>query len=328
MTETAGGHDAAALFPRSSGILLHVTSLPGADGVGDLGSGARDFVDWLVSAGQSLWQILPLGPTGYGDSPYQTLSAFAGNPLLICLESLVTEGWLFTADLAERPEFSAERVDYGQVIEWKLKMLDLAHSRLSADGQLPADFRAWCDQEADWLDDFALFMALRDEYDHQSWTTWDPGLVKRDEAVLAESRDRLSESLSRHSFRQWEFARQWALLRQYANDRGVRLLGDVPLFVAHDSCDVWVHQELFELDARGHSTHVAGVPPDYFSKTGQLWGNPLYRWQDCQTSLFAWWFDRFKAMIAAVDLIRIDHFRGFDAFWRIPADETTAVNGE
>ncbi len=317
-----------SIFPRSSGILLHITSLPAPDGVGDLGDGARAFVDWLAAAGQSLWQILPLGPTGYGDSPYQTLSAFAGNPLLISLETLVDRGWLTQDDLSDRPEFSDERVDYGPVIDWKFNRLDLAYDRFQAEDLWAQEFATWCEGEVKWLEDFVLFMALRDENNFSSWTSWDSALVRRDPAALQEARERLSSSLDRHSFRQWIFAGQWSTLHDYARKQGVRLMGDVPLFVAHDSCDVWVHQDLFELDAAGHPTHVAGVPPDYFSETGQLWGNPLYRWQERESELFRWWAARLQATMATVDLLRIDHFRGFESYWRIAATEETAINGE
>jgi 4-alpha-glucanotransferase len=316
-----------SLFPRSSGILLHVTSLPGLDGIGDLGAGARDFVDWLAKAGQSLWQILPLGPTGFGDSPYQTLSAFAGNPLLISLSVLVEDGWLTAADLAERPEFSEERVDYGPVITWKARNLDLAWQRFGADEEANELFRIWCAQESEWLDDFGLFMALRDEHESRSWTQWETAFVKRAPAELDKARLRLKGTISKHQFRQWLFARQWQELRDYATVRGVRLLGDVPLFVAHDSCDVWANQDLFELDSNGDPTHVAGVPPDYFSETGQLWGNPLYRWQSRQAELLAWWIKRLQSSLSGVDLLRIDHFRGLESYWSIPATEKTAIGG-
>lgn len=317
------------LFPRASGILLHPTSLPGPDGSGDLGASAYRFVDWLADAGQSLWQILPLGPTSYGDSPYQTLSAFAGNPLLVDLAGLVAEGLLGEADLKDRPEFPADRVDFGEVIKWRFACLDAAWQRfqLPALAERRAEFEAWCAEQSPWLDDFALFMALKDDHQGRPWTEWAPELVRRETTAVAAARTRLGPAMGRHAFRQWLFARQWAQLHAYAKDKGVRLLGDLPIFVAHDSCDVWAHADLFQLDAQGQPTSVAGVPPDYFSKTGQLWGNPLYDWDRLRETDYQWWADRLAATLAQVDLVRIDHFRGFAAYWEVPAGEETAVNG-
>ena len=317
------------LFPRSSGVLLHPTSLPGPDGIGDLGAAAFGFVDWLAAAGQSLWQILPLGPTSYGDSPYQTLSAFAGNPLLISLETLVAQGRLKAADLAERPDLPSDRVDFGPVINWKFSRLDLAWQRFSAAASA-ADRQAcaeWTADQAAWLPDFTLFMALKEDHDGAPWTGWDPALVRREPAALAAARQRLADDVARHGFRQWLFAEQWAKIRAYANEQGVRLMGDIPIFVAHDSCDVWSHADLFQLDAKGVPTCVAGVPPDYFSETGQLWGNPLYDWRQLKATDYRWWADRLAATLACVDLVRIDHFRGFEAYWEVPADAETAVDG-
>lgn len=312
------------LFPRSSGILLHPTCLPAPDGVGDIGAAAFRFVDWLRDAGQSLWQILPLGPTSFGDSPYQTLSAFAGNPLLISLDGLVQEGLLAASDLAERPQFSADRVDYGPVIQWKFSRLDRAWEGSDRGG----DFRQWCQQQAGWLADFALFMALKDDHGGQPWTQWDPALVRRDAVALAAARERLDDDIQRHSFRQWLFTRQWDRLHAYARENGVRLMGDLPIFVAHDSSDVWARSDQFQLDPQGQPTGVAGVPPDYFSVTGQLWGNPLYDWQRMADDSYRWWAQRLRASLAQVDLVRIDHFRGFEAYWEVPAGEKTAVNGQ
>ncbi len=322
--------DCHPLFPRASGILMHPTSLPAADGIGDLGAAAYRFVDWLQECGQSLWQILPLGPTSYGDSPYQTLSAFAGNPLLISLETLVDEGLLGPADLAGRPDFPADRVDFGPVITWKFSCLDAAWERfqLPALAEQRAGCDSWCAEQGAWLDDFALFMALKDDYQGQPWTEWEPELVGRAPAALEAARDRLGEAVGRHKFRQWIFGRQWEKLRRYANKHGVRLMGDLPIFVAHDSCDVWAAAELFQLDDKGLPTSVAGVPPDYFSETGQLWGNPLYDWDRLRETHYQWWADRLAASLALVDLVRIDHFRGFESYWEVPAGEKTAINGQ
>ena len=268
-----------ALFPRASGVLLHPTSLPGPDGIGDLGESAFRFVDWLEKCGQSLWQILPLGPTSFGDSPYQTLSAFAGNPLLISLDRLVRDGWLLENDLAGRPRFDADRVDFGAVITWKYQMLDRAWTvflgrAASAHWQ---DFENWCAGQS-WLDDYALFTALKEENGGRPWTEWPGELVTRDPAALAAAAERLDKRIVAHKFRQWQFFHQWMELKAFAMARGIRLVGDIPIFVAHDSSDVWSRPVLFHLDAEGAPTSVAGVPPDYFSKTGQLWGSRLYDW--------------------------------------------------
>jgi len=320
MTETRD------LFPRSSGILLHPTSLPGGHGIGDLGAEAHRFVDWLADAGQSLWQILPLGPTSYGDSPYQTLSALAGNPLLISLDRLVQDGLLEAGDLAVRPDFPVDRVDFGAVIQWKLPRLDQAWERFAAEGE-HADYEAFRAEQAGWLDDFALFMALKEEHDDRCWVDWPPELAQRQPAALATAHQRLQDRVGAHAFRQWLFARQWQALREHARDRGVRLMGDLPIFVAYDSCDVWARPDLYHLGDDLRPTVVAGVPPDYFSETGQLWGNPLYDWEAMARDGYRWWIDRMRACLAQTDLVRIDHFRGFEAYWEVPADEETAIHG-
>jgi 4-alpha-glucanotransferase len=317
------------LFPRSSGIILHPTSLPGPDGIGDLGPVAHRFVDWLVETGQSLWQVLPLGPTSFGDSPYQTLSALAGNPLLIDPEGLREEGWLAPEDLAERPDFSAERVDYGAVIPWKMGLLDRAWARFR-DGSGPAHreaFTAFRDEQQAWLREFTVFMAIKEEQEGRPWTEWPAGLRARDPEALGEAAVRLADRIAAHAFRQWIFDRQWQRLRQHANQRGVRLLGDLPIFVAHDSCDVWARPGLFHLDDEGHREVVAGVPPDYFSETGQLWGNPLYDWRAMAREDYAWWVRRIRCCLRQTDLVRIDHFRGFEAYWEVPAEAETAQAG-
>ena len=317
------------LFPRSSGVILHPTSLPGAHGIGSLGAAANRFVDWLVAAGQSLWQVLPLGPTSYGDSPYQTLSAVAGNPLLIDLDDLVAEGWLAVDDLADRPAFADDHVDYGAVIPWKFGLLDRAWACF-AERATPAAREALANYEREqhaWLVDFARFMALKDDHAGRPWTEWPASLRDRDPAALADADTRLADRIGAHAWRQWVFDRQWARLRRYAGERGVRLLGDLPIFVAHDSCDVWTRRKLFFLDAEGRPTRVAGVPPDYFSATGQLWGNPLYDWRAMAREDYAWWITRLRLCLRQTDLVRIDHFRGFEAYWEVPADAETAIGG-
>lgn len=317
------------IFQRSSGVLLHPTSLPGPDGIGDLGPGAFRFVDWLNQHGQSLWQVLPLGPTSFGDSPYQTLSAFAGNPLLISLEKLVEDRWLLPDDLENRPDFDEDRVDFGPVITWKLDRLHRAWE-LFLERARPSDwsrFEGFRSRHANWIEDYALFRALKDEAGGSSWCDWEPALVRREELALQEARDRLDKAISAEAFVQWLFYEQWEAIRVYASAKGVRLVGDLPIFVAYDSSDVWAHSRYFQLDEKGRPTHVAGVPPDYFSKTGQLWGNPLYDWEAMKNDRYSWWIDRLRACLETVDLVRIDHFRGFAGYWEVPATEKTAING-
>ena len=314
---------------RASGILLHITSLPGPYGIGDLGPAARRFADFLHEAGCSVWQVLPLGPTGFGDSPYATFSAFAGNPYLISPDDLLVEGLLTEADLADRPAFPAGRVDYGAVIPYKLRLLDRAYERFRSGVRpdLEADFAAFRRAEASWLDDFALFMALKEAHQGAPWNAWPEPLRRRDPAALEQARRDLAEAVEKQAFRQFLFFRQWHGLREYAHARGVYFMGDVPIFVAYDSADVWAHPELFYLDERGNPTVVAGVPPDYFSPTGQRWGNPLYRWEVHREQGYAWWLARLRQVNRMVDLIRLDHFRGFAGYWEVPAEEPTAVNG-
>ncbi len=316
-------------FPRSSGILLHPTSLPSPWGIGDLGPSAYRWVDWLVEAGQSLWQILPLGPTGYGDSPYQCFSAFAGNPLLVSLDEMVQDGLLERQEIPTAPPFADDTVDYGAVIQFKLPVLRRSFERVRQ-GSIPKharDFEEFCAAEADWLDDYALFMAIKDQYGGASWDTWDHDIATRQPAALERWHARLADQVTIHKYLQYLFFSQWRQLKTYAHERGVRIIGDAPIFVAYDSADVWAHPEFFYLDEDGHPTVVAGVPPDYFSETGQLWGNPLYRWDRMAETNYAWWIARLRATLELVDIVRLDHFRGFEAYWEVPADETTAVNG-
>lgn len=317
------------LFPRSSGILLHPTSLPGPYGIGDLGEWAYKFVDWLQAHGQSVWQVLPLGPTSYGDSPYQTLSAFAGNPNLISLDKLRDDGWLTDEDLANTPDFPADQVDYGWIIGFHDEKLSLAYKRFKDDcGEHCQPFENWCEDHAHWLEDFALFAALKNAHGGRPWVEWDEKYALRDEKALAKARKEHATAIDEQRFRQWLFYRQWYELKYYANHRGIQLFGDLPIFVAHDSADVWANQGDYYLDDTGQPTVIAGVPPDYFSPTGQRWGNPLYRWDVMKERHYSWWISRFRAILSLVDYVRVDHFRGFEAYWEIPGDEETAINGK
>lgn len=318
----------ADLFPRSSGILLHPTSLPGRYGIGDLGATAYRFVDWLVTHGQSVWQMLPLGPTSYGDSPYQTLSAFAGNPNLISLDKLKDDGWLSDTDLKDAPDFPVAHVDYGWVIDYHDSLLKLAFERFKDDTAQRNAFDNWCDDNAHWLDDFALFVSLKNDNGLRPWVEWPEDVALYKKKAITKARKDYADAILEQKFRQWVFFKQWMELKYYANRHGVRLFGDIPIFVAHDSADVWANQDDYYLDETGRQTVVAGVPPDYFSVTGQRWGNPLYKWDKMKARGYTWWISRFQASLQLVDYIRIDHFRGFDAYWEIPADEPTAVKGQ
>lgn len=316
-------------FSRCSGILAHVTSLPGRFGIGDFGPCAYEFADFLSAAGQKLWQVLPLNPTGYGDSPYQCFSAFAGNPMLISLELLRDQGVLRESDLAQAPAFAEDFVDYGPVIGFKMAILQRAAEAFFGDGSTAelAAFDNFCERTRGWLDDFALFMACKDAHHGVMWTKWDRQLRRREAGALAEfSRERARE-VKAHKYWQFEFFRQWGKLKGYCRERAIRLMGDVPIYVAHDSADVWAHPELFYLDEEGVPTAVSGVPPDYFSATGQLWGNPIYRWELLAADGYSWWVERFRASLAMFDMVRLDHFRGFEAYWEVPDGETTAIHG-
>ena len=315
-------------FPRCSGILLHITSLPGRFGIGDLGSSAYEFADFLSASRQKLWQVLPLNPTGYGDSPYQCFSAFAGNPLLLSLERLRDAGTLQASDLAHVPAFPEDSVDYGAVIEFKFGVLRRAAQVFMADATSAdrATFEHFY-QSAPWLEDYALFMALKDQHHGAMWTRWEAPLRRRDPAALREWSQKLAPELEAFKYWQFEFFRQWRQLKDYCQERGIRIMGDVPIYVAHDSADVWAHPDLFYLDAQGAPSVVSGVPPDYFSVDGQLWGNPIYRWDVLAASGYRWWIDRFRATLGLFDMVRLDHFRGFEAYWEVPAGATTAVHG-
>lgn len=314
---------------RKSGVLLHPTSLPGRWGIGDLGESAYRFVDFLYATGQQLWQVMPLGPTGYGDSPYQCFSAFAGNPMLISIDRLYGAGLLLDSDLTSTPSFAEDRVDYGAVIPFKLDMLRRSFERASAtmtpeQRQAFNTFRA---QNVVWLDDYALFAALKAAHGGSNWNTWEAEIARHDPDAVRRWATDLSTEVQFHAYLQYLFFLQWSDLKRYANERGIQIIGDIPIFVAYDSADVWGNRSIFEIDADGNPTVVAGVPPDYFSETGQRWGNPLYRWPELERQNFAWWISRFRATLSLVDIIRLDHFRGFAAYWEVPAEEETAMNG-
>jgi 4-alpha-glucanotransferase len=302
---------------RVSGILLHPTSLPGGHGIGDLGAWAFRFADFLSESGQGLWQVLPLAPPAEANSPYKAYSSMAGNPLLISLDLLASDGMLAHADLAEAPPFPGEAVDFAAVAEFKWRLLKKAARAFFMDAapENRQRFEQFCTQHQFWLDQFAVFAALRDANGGSPWTTWDRQQVPDPENVRL------------HKYLQFEFFRQWQALKKYCHERGIHIVGDLPIFVAHDSADVWGNPGLFDLDGRGCPRTVAGVPPDYFSATGQLWGNPLYRWDVMERTGYQWWIDRMRCMLEQFDLVRIDHFRGFEQYFEIPADAKTAAQG-
>jgi 4-alpha-glucanotransferase len=310
-------------FERQSGVFLHLTALPGPHGVGDLGAGAREFVDWLADAEQSLWQFCPIGPTSsaHASSPYQSYSAFAGNPLLISLDRLADAGLLSGGDLPDG-EFDRHRVEYDRVNEAKRDALRAAHDAFEG-GE---EFDAFRERESYWLDGYALFMALKDEFDGRIWTDWPEPVKTRDQETLAEYRDELADEIRYHEFVQFVFDRQWRALRAYADDRDVSLVGDLPIYVALDSADVWSAPEAFQLDGANEPTAVAGVPPQ--GDAGQRWGNPLYDWEHLRETDFDWWMDRLHRLFQLVDVTRIDHFKGFDEYYAIPADSDDPAHGE
>jgi 4-alpha-glucanotransferase len=329
------------LSRRSSGVLLHPTSLPGRFGIGDLGPSAIAFLDFLAAGGQRLWQVLPLGPTGYGDSPYQCFSAFAGNPLLVSLDRLIEEGLLSEAEATLPPasvsaaqELSspapADQIDYPAVIAHRRALWPRVLERFEAMAppSVRDRFEAFCLAESAWLDDFALFMAVKAAHDYRPWTAWPADIAQRDAAARARWSTTCARDIRLHKLAQFYFFEQWRGLRDACRARGIAIMGDLPIFVAHDSADVWAHRELFRLDPDGQPTVVAGVPPDYFTATGQLWGNPHYHWDVLDRTGYAWWVARFRAVLATVDQVRIDHFRGFEASWEVPRGAETAVHGQ
>ncbi len=316
-------------FERSAGILLHPTSLPGNFGIGDLGYEAFNFVNFLEAAGQKLWQVFPLGPTGYGDSPYQCFSAFAGNPNLVSPEKLRDDGLLSNDDLNNVPAHNPSHIDFGKVINYKKDLLKKAFENYMLNPVLiQKKFEEFIDDNKEWLDDFSLFMAAKEYHKGVAWPDWDKDLVIRKSSTLKEWKEKLSDSILYQKFVQYQFHKQWLEVRNYANSKGIRIIGDMPIFVAYDSSDVWANNKIFTLDKEGKLEFVAGVPPDYFAETGQLWGNPLFIWEEMEKDDFKWWRSRLSNLLQLVDIIRIDHFRGFEAFWKIPGDAETAQTGK
>jgi len=314
------------LNKRGCGILLHPTSLPGPGGIGSLGADARRFIDLLHDMGMSYWQVLPLTPPACGNSPYSAFTAFGGNPLLIDLERLAGEGDLGDASCSGR--YPEDRVDFNAVVGTKMDLLYQAGSTFLTQKWTPrtVEFRHFCDTTP-WLHDYALFMALKRRFHGKSWSRWPAEAARITEETYYSYSDKLGPEIGVQKYLQWQFSRQWKELRTYANERGIAIIGDIPIFVAHDSADVWSHRELFLLDLKGRPTVVAGVPPDYFSATGQFWGNPLYDWDAMEQSGYRWWIDRFKSVFTLFDIVRVDHFRGFEAAWHIPVAEITAEKG-
>lgn len=317
-------------FSRSSGILLHPTSHPGRYGIGELGREAYQFIDFLAQSGQKLWQILPLGPTGYGNSPYMSFSAIAGNHLLISLDILREKKLLSEADFEDIPDFPLDQVDFDKLIAWKIPLLRKAASNFvkGSDTILYKQFAGFCAGNADWLEDYALFMALSHAYQGKVWMEWPTEIRERHWGALETPKQELQEEIFLHKFLQFEFFEQWLALKRYANSLGIEIIGDIPIYVSHNSADVWANPQVFRLDTQtGNPLEVAGVPPDYFSETGQLWGNPLYNWDYLKNTGFDWWVRRLKAVLSLVDIIRIDHFRGLEAYWAVAFGQENAING-
>ena len=310
---------------RAAGVLLHPTSLPSRYGIGDLGDELIAFLDWAASAGMRLWQVLPLNPPGFGHSPYGCLSSFAGNPLFISPQRLLRDDLLEPHDVAEVPRFADERVEFDRASALKFDLLLTAWKRFKDHDALDAFIAA--EEQRDWLEDYALFMTLKERAGGAPWWKWSPRLVRRERAALKRAREQYAERIRFWQFVQFVFFRQWAAVREAAHARGIKIIGDVPIYVACDSADVWGNRELFELDESGQPTVVAGVPPDYFSATGQRWGNPLYRWEPMRERAYHWWIARVRTNLRFADILRLDHFRGFVAYWEIPANEPTAVHG-
>lgn len=315
---------------RTSGILLHPTSFPSSYGIGDLGKAAYDFIDFLEKAGQHLWQILPLTPTGAGNSPYSSFSAFAGQSLLISPEYLEKLGFLKEWELTTGPKNNEELVDFEKVIPWKTQIFKLAFKRFeeSADKELIKEYKQFVKEQSYWLEDYALYMACKEMHDGKEWYKWEEKYRKPTQKIKAELKKLLKEEVKYYYFVQFIFYKEWAELKTYANKKDIMIIGDMPLFVSLDSADVWANQKLFQLDSKGYPTVVAGVPPDYFSETGQLWGNPLYNWKAHEKNGFQWWVARVRHQLGLTDYLRIDHFRGLESYWAVPAGEKTAMNGK
>ncbi len=327
-------------FPRSAGVLLHPTSLPSDYCIGELGSEAYNFIDHLVKSGIRLWQILPLGPTGYGNSPYAALSTFAGNPFLISLEKLNTDGYLSNKDLATYPGSNPEEVDYNLVTSWKVPLLEKAAENFlgTASAKVKKDFDYFCSENSEWLNDFTLFVVIKEHYDSKAekekvqdsrWNYyWDRKIILKQKKSEAEWTQKYKDKIEIKKVLQYFFFTQWDNLKKYANSKGISIIGDIPIYVAACSSDLWSHKKMFYLDKNGHQTVVAGVPPDYFSSTGQLWGNPIYNWKEHEADGFSWWISRIQGMLKMVDIVRIDHFIGLEAYWEVPADAPTAETGK
>ncbi|MFX0124844.1 MAG: 4-alpha-glucanotransferase [Candidatus Hodarchaeota archaeon] len=313
---------------RQGGILLHPTCLPGEYGIGDFGSEFFQFINFLGASQQQLLQILPLGPTGYGNSPYQSFSAFAGNPLLISPEKIVDIG-LLTSDEISSPKFLTTKVKFDKVIDFKWDLLFQAFTNFKKNlSSFQTQYEFFVEHQHYWLEDYALFMSIKEAHDFQAWDTWEEPLKRRESSALSSWKKNYDERIEFHKFTQFIFFHQWNEAKQYANKKKISIIGDIPIFVAYDSADVWTNTHLFYLDKHGELEYVAGVPPDYFSETGQRWGNPIYRWDRMKKNGYIWWIQRIKHSFSLVDILRIDHFRGFEAYWRIPADELTAINGK
>ena len=315
---------------RSSGILLHITSLPGSEGVGTLGEEAYRFVDFLAETKQKIWQILPLGPVGYGHSPYQCYSAFAGNALLIDLKRLVDDGWLDNADIKNRSKFSSGNAEFSKVEQWKVPLLRKAFQKVQHDnyGSLYHDYQLFLKEHSWWLKDFALFMAAKSHFNNKAWTAWPDEIKFRKPVGIHKMQEKLETEIDYWKFLQFCFFRQWFALKDYANSKGIQIFGDMPLYVSTDSVDVWTNSDIFILDKKLMPKEVGGVPPDYFSDDGQLWGNPVFNWKRLEARDFDWWLARLHFNLNLFDKVRIDHFRGLEAFWAVPASEKTAKNGK
>ena len=314
---------------RKSGILLHITSLPGQEGVGTLGKEAYAFVDFLEESGQKLWQILPLGPVGAGNSPYQCYSAFAGSPVLIDLELLLEEDLLNVADFQTLPSFKKTKVEFDNVSTWKSSLLKKAFQQFQENkfDHFRDEYYHFLDEHSWWLNDYALFISAREYFGGLHWSEWDRGIKFREPEAIINLSEKLEQQIAFEKFVQFMFFRQWYRLKRYANDKGIRIVGDVPLYVSGDSSDVWTNTDIFLLDDELNPTEVGGVPPDYFSETGQLWGNPVFNWQRLKERNYDWWMARLHFNLNMFNLVRIDHFRGLESFWSVPADEETAING-
>ncbi|HYE10228.1 MAG TPA: 4-alpha-glucanotransferase, partial [Patescibacteria group bacterium] len=313
-------------FNRESGVLLHPTSLPSKYGIGDLGKEAYEFVDFLYNSRQRLWQVLPLGPVGYGESPYQSFSAFAGNTMLISIDKMIKQNLLTIHDILPIPDFNVHKVDFELVKEYKQKLFKQAFRRYSPNDDKA--FENFVRENSYWLEEYSFFMALKEHFGGVAWNCWEKPIAKRESEAIAYYKNMLKDEITYQKFLQYLFFTQWLELKAYANEKNIKIIGDIPIFISNDSSDAWSQRELFEINEEGYPIKVAGVPPDFFSETGQYWGNPHYKWDQIEKSQFKWWIARFEMLLKVVDIIRIDHFRGFEAYWEIPGSETTAVNGK